>query len=351
MQTRYVQDRGQDLGLDANRWQAGQKCVARRSAEIFAIFAQEFGAAQRDRFIGVLATQAANAGLSEERLAAMKDPAINPSGQFPDVLAIAPYFGVNYEPRMALPTANRVVTSISTASIAEARGWTSEQRAVAAENNLRLVCYEGGQHFTGILGAENNNRLTSVLHAANRDLRMESRYEEYLAAIANEGVDLFVHFNHISRWSQWGSWGALEHQQQPESEAPKWRAIKNWAERGNIPAPTPVPSVITSVKITPPKRTVTAGKSAKVMVMIANNSTQAQTLEVSFASSNPSALPVPPSRSVPLPGKKNATQNAKVTRVPVTLTAPASASGMSQLTATVAGTSSQPCEVTIKAAN
>ncbi|MFM8790088.1 MAG: hypothetical protein ACKOEI_09610, partial [Chthoniobacterales bacterium] len=60
-QTTYVQDRGQALGLDADRWQAGQKFTSRRSGEIFAIFEQEFGAANRSRFVNVLATQAAGA--------------------------------------------------------------------------------------------------------------------------------------------------------------------------------------------------------------------------------------------------------------------------------------------------
>ena len=228
MQTTHVQDRGDALGLDAARWTAGQKFVAKRSAEIFAIFTQEYGTAQRHRFVSVLATQAANAGLSEERLAAINDPSINPSGERPDALAIAPYFGVNYEPGNPVPTATQVVTTLSTAAIAEAVGWTRAQQAVAEANGLRLVCYEGGQHFVGILGAENNATLTSVLHAANRDARMQDRYREYLDALEQEGVDLFVNFAHIGEWSRWGSWGVLEYQQQPATQAPKWRAVTAW---------------------------------------------------------------------------------------------------------------------------
>jgi hypothetical protein len=231
LQTAYVQDRGEELGLDAARWTAGQKFVAKRSAEIFAIFAQEYGAAQRHRFVAVLATQAANAGLSEERLTAISNPSINPSGERPDALAIAPYFGVNYEPGAPVPTATQVVTTLSTAAIAEAVGWTRAQQAVAEANGLRLICYEGGQHFVGILGAENNATLTSVLHAANRDARMQDRYRECLTALEQEGVDLFVNFAHIGEWSQWGSWGVLEYQQQPASQAPKWRAITAWHDQ------------------------------------------------------------------------------------------------------------------------
>ena len=227
-QTTYVQDRGEALGLDASRWQAAQKFVARRSAEIFRIFAEEYGTAQRHRFVAVLATQAANAGLSEERLAAFGDPAVNTTGEFPDALAIAPYFGVNYEPGQPVPTAEQVVTTLSTASIAEALVWTSDQRAVAEANGLRLICYEGGQHFVGILGAESNASLNTALHAGNRDPRMQDRYREYLTALEDQGVDLFVHFSHVNEWSQYGSWGALEYQQQAAALAPKWRALTAW---------------------------------------------------------------------------------------------------------------------------
>ncbi|MBU3665786.1 MAG: hypothetical protein FGM15_07920 [Chthoniobacterales bacterium] len=230
MQTTYIQDRGKELGLDPDRWQAGQKFVARRSAEIFAIFGQEFGTANRHRVVNVLATQAAGAGgVTQTRIDAMANPAINASGTQPDALAIAPYFGVNYEPGDAVPTAAQVVTTLSQAAIAEATAWTKEHRQLADERGWRLVCYEGGQHFVGIAGAENNATLTGILHAANRDARMQERYREYLVALESEGVDLFVNFSHVSGWSQWGSWGVIEHQQQPAADAPKWRALSDWA--------------------------------------------------------------------------------------------------------------------------
>ncbi len=230
-QTDYVQDRGAALGLDASRWTAGQKFVARRSAEIFRIFAEEYGAVQRHRFVAVLASQAANAGLSTERLAAFHDPAVNTTGEQPDALAIAPYFGVNYDPGTPVPTAEQVATSLSTASIAEALDWTRAQATVADTHGLRLVCYEGGQHFVGILGAESNGALNTALHAGNRDPRMEERYREYLAGLEQLGVDLFVNFTHVGGWSQYGSWGVLEYQQQPAAAAPKWRALTAWHDQ------------------------------------------------------------------------------------------------------------------------
>ena len=231
-QTTHVQERGLALGLDADRWRAGQRFVARRSGEIFGIFAREYGAERRHRFVAVLATQAAGAqGVTDLRVAAIHDPSINPSAQRPDALAIAPYFGVNFEPGEPVPTAEAVVTTLSQRAITEAVGWTRAHRDIAAAQGWRLVCYEGGQHFVGIFGAENNEALTSVLHSANRDPRMQDRYQEYLASLESVGVDLFAHFTHIGEWSKWGSWGALEDQRQPAASAPKWRALLGWSAR------------------------------------------------------------------------------------------------------------------------
>lgn len=231
-QTDHVQREGIRLGLDEDRWRAGQRYVARRSGEIFRIFAEEFGPAARHRFVAVLATQAAGAeGVTDLRIAGIHDPAVNPSRERPDALAIAPYFGVNLEPGTPVPEPERLVTSIALGAIEEALQWTRAHQARAAAQGWRLVCYEGGQHFVGILGAENDPALNAALQTANRDPRMQDRYREYLEALEAAGVDLFAHFTHIGEWSKWGTWSALEHQRQPAAEAPKWRALQQWADR------------------------------------------------------------------------------------------------------------------------
>lgn len=69
-----------------------------------------------------------------------------------------------------------VSTTVSTTAMEEAATWVRNQATMAGTNNLTLVCYEGGQHFTGIEGAEENTELVDVLLAANRDARMEDRY-------------------------------------------------------------------------------------------------------------------------------------------------------------------------------
>lgn len=242
-QTDYVIEQGLALGLDTDPYAAGNKFVARRSAEIFHTFEQVFGIESRHRLVFVLATQAGFVdGVTRPRINAILDPEINPTGTYPDALAIAPYFGVNFQPVEGtggleepvvdpMPTVDEMLESMSLPSIAESRVFTEQHRILADEQGWRLLCYEGGQHFTGIFGAENNATLMDRIFEANRDSRMHTRYLEYLEGLQEAGADLFANFIHVAPWSKWGTWGVLETQDQAASEAPKWRALLDWNER------------------------------------------------------------------------------------------------------------------------
>ena len=101
-QTTYVQDQGEALGLDPDRWQAGHKYVSLRSIQIWGIFQDVF--TEPARLVKVLATQAASISGTNSRVAALNDPSINPNYIMPDVLAIAPYFGDSFSPSDIPPT-------------------------------------------------------------------------------------------------------------------------------------------------------------------------------------------------------------------------------------------------------
>jgi hypothetical protein len=94
-----------------------------------------------------------------------------------------------------------------------------------------MVAYEGGQHLLGIFGAENNEKLTRLLHAANAHPRMGQLYERFLDAWAAAGGDLFCHFNSVSSWSKWGSWGLLRDSLEDPAKSPKFMATMNWARK------------------------------------------------------------------------------------------------------------------------
>jgi hypothetical protein len=238
-QTVYVQDQGEALGLGATRWEAGQRFVARRSAQIWKIFAEEFAGPHQSRLVKVLATQGANTAVTNLRLGGLNDPAINPEQIHPDALAIAPYFGRTYSPGQitanGYPSVDEVVTTASIQDIENVRTQVRAQRVIADVQGWDLICYEGGQHFVGIQGAESNTTLTQILITANRDPRMYDRYIEYLSMLREEGVREFANFSHVGAPSQWGSWGVLETQDQALSQAHKYRALRDWQTSFPVP--------------------------------------------------------------------------------------------------------------------
>ena len=218
-QTNYVQDMGQSLGLDPDRWTAGQKYCSLRSIQIWEIFKDEF--AGDSRLIKVMATQSSWTTITDIRFDALNDPAINPNYIMPDVLAIAPYFGKIYSPTdippavANYPTVDEILQTVSPAEINNVKAHVIAQKAIADAQGCRLDCYEAGQHFVGLYGAVNDDTLTNILTSANRDSRMYDRYIEYLNMLKANGVDMCGNFSFIYSPCKWGSWGVLEYQDQP----------------------------------------------------------------------------------------------------------------------------------------
>jgi hypothetical protein len=226
-QTAYVQQQGVALGLHPDPFVAAQRFVALRSTQIWEIFEDEFGGGER--IVNVLATQSANTAVTQFRVEGINDPALNPRRAYPEALAIAPYFGPVFTPADIIangyPTIDALATTIAQDDIEAVRLQVRAQAAIAARQGYRLICYEGGQHYVGVFGAENDNTLTALLTGVNRDPRMFDRYIEYLTMLREEGVEQLWHFSHVGRYSKFGSWGVQEVQDQPLAEAHKLRAL------------------------------------------------------------------------------------------------------------------------------
>jgi hypothetical protein len=109
--------------------------------------------------------------------------------------------------------------------IAKGNETIARQVELARQRGLRLVAYEGGQHLVGYGGAENNEKLTELFHAANRHPRMKQLYLDYLAGWKQSGGTLMAVFSSMGTYSKWGSWGLLEYHGQPPAEAPKYQAV------------------------------------------------------------------------------------------------------------------------------
>ena len=233
-QTTYVQDAGEALGLASDRWTAGQRFVALRSTQIWKIFEDVFGADAGTRLVKVLATQSANPSVTQMRVTALNDPALNPDCVYPDALALAPYFGHNYSTAelppntAAYPTVDEIIDVIAVDEIAAIESHLAAQKAIAVQQGMQLICYEGGQHFTGLGAANSDTTLTGLLTSANRDPRIYRRYEEYLDVLEAAGVEVFSNFTLTGAWGRYGSWGSLEAIDQPIGEAPKYAALKDW---------------------------------------------------------------------------------------------------------------------------
>ncbi len=232
-QTRYVGEQGMALKMGDKPWEAGWHYTGHRSKEIFAIFDQVFGgreAASR-RIVRVIATQGANPYVSEQILG------FENAGKSADALAVAPYFGMVSVPRAAdantkIPaeevatwTTTQALDYLENTAIPETIAWNKGQKAVADKYDLKLVAYEGGQHAVGAAGAENNDALTKLFLATNREPRMGQLYTKYLDSWRDSGGDLFCNFSSVGMWSKWGSWGLLENQ---NDDTAKYHAVLDW---------------------------------------------------------------------------------------------------------------------------
>lgn len=228
-QTRYAGEQGRKLGFAEKDWEAGWRYSAWRSVQIHRIWDQVFGG--HDRLVRVIASQAANPYVSEQKLIFQ-----DAWKQF-DALAIAPYFHLNVPQEgsaqqpgaadVAQWSLERLLDHVTTNCVPGAIHDMAAQKQLADKYHLRLIGYEAGQHLVGVLGGENNDGLTRLLEAANRAPRMGDCYRAYLDGWKSAGGgDLGCLFASVGEYSKWGSWGLLEFAD--EAGSPKFDAVTKW---------------------------------------------------------------------------------------------------------------------------
>jgi len=229
-QARYCGQKGKELKLSNNAFQAQLFYYSRRSVEIFKIWADVFGSI--DRLVRVIASQSANPWVSKQ-VTGFQD-----AWKHADALGVAPYFGHRLgspktQNQVAKMTLDEVIAACSDA-IDKNQKTLAGQAKVAAGYKLDLIAYEGGQHLVGHGGAENNKALEKLFHTANRDPRMKTLYLKDLAGWRQAGGKLFAVFSSTGRYSKWGSWGVLEHGDQDLTTAPKYQALLEFIEKNPI---------------------------------------------------------------------------------------------------------------------
>jgi hypothetical protein len=227
-QARYAADRGKDLKLSDNGYQAQLRYYSQRAVEIFKIWEEVFGGPER--LVRVMASQSANPWVSEQVLT-WKDAYKKCDG-----LAVAPYFGHRFgDPKTAerirrLPVA-QLIDQLAKEVAGDNRKLIEQQVKLARAHNVELIAYEGGQHLAGFAGGENDDALTEALIAANRHPRMFDLYSQHLANWYEAGGGMYVVFSNVGKPTKWGSWGVLEYQDQPTEEAPKYRAVLDFIKK------------------------------------------------------------------------------------------------------------------------
>lgn len=221
-QAKHCQKKGLELCLSTNPYEAQLRYSSRRSVEVFKLFGDAFG--DPKRLVRVVAAQSANPWTGKTELEWQG------AAKSADAVAIAPYFGNQLgDPKKAEANSKLTVEQVldeCRKGIAANAKPLREYAALAKTHNLRLLAYEGGQHLAGHGGAENNEALTKLFHAANRHPGMEALYAEDLKQWFDLGGDAFAVFSSVGRYSKWGSWGLLERWDQPEGDAPKMRAVR-----------------------------------------------------------------------------------------------------------------------------
>jgi hypothetical protein len=219
-QSKYCLEQGKKLRLSTNDFEAQLRFYSQRAVEVFRIWEEVFEG--KDRLVRVLGSQAGSA------FAANRILEWNAAYKRADALAIAPYFGNALgHPKFAQKTEAMSVGELlqaCRASIRETRKGTALVAAQVRPRGLKLMAYEGGQHLVGVAGAENNDRLTQLFAAANRDPGMKEEYLEDQRAWRECGGDLCCFYSSMARPSKWGNWGLLEYEGQDPSAAPKYQA-------------------------------------------------------------------------------------------------------------------------------
>lgn len=229
-QTRWTGQKGIELGLASNEWEGCLKYSARRSVELFKIWEEVFGGA--DRLVRVMATQSVNPWVSEQKLE------FEEAFRHCDALAVAPYFGPIVPPEgdegqpgaadVAKWTVGQLLDYVEFKTLPEALKSVAQQKATAEKYGLKLVAYEAGQHLVGIQGAENNETLTALFLEANSNPRMGEFYTRYLDGWKATGGDVCCLFSSIGAWSKWGSWGLAQYYDETPEQQPKLKAVLDW---------------------------------------------------------------------------------------------------------------------------
>jgi len=225
-QAHYVKKMGVNLRLDRNKDYAGYKFYSKRSVEIFKIWEKVHGGT--NRLVRVMGGMTGNLRLTKMLLNE------GDAYRHTDALAIAPYFYASQPQQLRIRSVDSVFRMLKNPknpySINNILKSVKQQAELSKRYGVDLIAYEGGQHLV----AYKTHKLTTgpnpYLIAANRDPRMAQLYYQFLQGWKQSGGKLFVAFSAPRKHSWIGSWGIKEYITQPAHQAPKYRALMQFAK-------------------------------------------------------------------------------------------------------------------------
>lgn len=223
-QAAYAREQGVAENLGSNDFESQLRFYSQRAVEVFKIWEEVFG--ESDRLVRVLGAQSVNVWTGTTIMDWQN------AYKQADAVAIGPYFGNRFgDPQTRDTVARMSVEEILDGcreDIEQNQKFTQEFVTAAEKRGLKVFAYEGGQHLVGYGGAENDERLEKLFHAANRHPRMKELYLKDLRAWQTSRGGAYMIFSSMGRYSKWGSWGLLEFSDQDPSTAPKYQAVREY---------------------------------------------------------------------------------------------------------------------------
>ncbi len=228
-QNTYASEQGLALGFEGEPWERAWTFTAKRSADVFHIFENEFN--DDDRFIKVLPGFAVSNYINNFIIERFNDIEFNPNQVTADALTIAPYFGGAVADDLADAGLSQSATvsqllDLLEQSLPESYQSMDEAKALADANELDLIAYEGGQHLVANYPNNDDPVFVEKLLEANRNPRMQDFYCEYMNYwYSTIDAGMFALFSSHGGYNQFGSWGIKESYEDVDS--PKYQALVN----------------------------------------------------------------------------------------------------------------------------
>jgi hypothetical protein len=222
--SQQAQKDGLAAGLSTNSYEAMLRQYGLKSKHMLDIWTQVF-ADNPKRLVRVISVQQYNT-YSTNTIFGVPNVA-----KSVDAIATAPYFGNKLYPRLNMgprPANLDEAFSKLKGMLEESLQATRDQKVIADKLGKRLLAYESGQH---ILIDDN----VDLLRQINRDPRMGQIYKTFLDSWARDFGDTIMLYHQVGPVGTFGAWGLEEYDNQPLSEAPKKKAVLEFAAEHRQP--------------------------------------------------------------------------------------------------------------------